>query len=138
MKVTHAARIILLQSSNLRLKSILIEYLNKDFISCQIYVNWHCPMNSVSKTTPNFGRLKLLLFSNEEQYGIKGFLMEESFAKQQVVFRKFCSRQQPVFLISMMGPPSTFVGPAPRTLITLDKKYSLYSFHRQPSYISQF
>lgn len=62
-------------------------------------------MTSVSKTTPNFGRLKLLPFSNEKQYDIIGFLMEESFSKQQVVFRKFCSRQQPVFLISMMGPP---------------------------------
>lgn len=82
-------------------------------------------MTSVSKTTPNFDQLKLLLFSNEKRYGIIGFLMEESFSKQQVVFRKFCSRQQPVFLISMMGPPSTFVGPAPRTLIALDKTYSL-------------
>lgn len=67
-------------------------------------------MNFVSKTTPNFGQLKLLLFSNEKQYGIVGFFMEESFSKQQVVFCKYCSRQQPVFLISMMGPPSTFVG----------------------------
>lgn len=48
-------------------------------------------MTSVSKTTRNFVRLKLLPFSNEKQYGIKGFLMEESFSKQQVVFRKFWS-----------------------------------------------